>query len=545
MPDLQPRPRPLHALVRADGVNAALTFCGMLALYVRTLAPGLVYGDGAEFQTLSYTLGMTHPTGYPIYLLIGKLFTLLPVRDVAYRINLMSAVFAALSVALLYLVGRVLGGRRIAAFLGAVVLGTNWLFWWHAVMAETYAMATALLIGILLLVLVWRATDKAGYLFGAGALGGLSIGVHNTVALAAPAILVYLLLTARRRSAWLAATAGAGLGLALMLAAFAWVGGVETPASYYNTTLRFSLRSMGIDPFRSVADRMWFMLSGRQYRGRMFSSPQATMANLARAYLKYLAISFSVLGIALAGAGWLSACVRRWRETVLITLSLAVVLIFVLNYSIKDIYVFFIPTYVFVALLIGLGVGTLQDGLASAWQRWAPARARAGEVAVRGAGVLCLAWAAALGAPAILPTVQAGHITMLNRMGPKGIKDGPEDYPYPIRAPEEPERQARAMVERLDRGAILFDDWDRLHTYYYVALVEGIRPDLEFMELWDFGSAEAYRPLFFFLDTRVARQPVYLSQRLAAYGGLLSTLKAHYRLEPAADGTLWRILPRE
>src|SRR5207249_1523060 len=204
-------------------------------------------------------------------------------------------------------------GRRIAAFLGAVLLGTNWLFWWHAVMAETYAMATALLIGILLLVLVWRATDKAWYLFVAGALGGLSIGVHNTVALAAPAILVYLLLTARRRSAWLAATAGAGLGLALMLAAFAWVGGVETPASYYNTTLRFSLRSMGIDPFRSVADRMWFMLSGRQYRGRMFSSPQATMPNLAGAYLKYLETSFSVLGIALAGAGWLSACARRWR----------------------------------------------------------------------------------------------------------------------------------------------------------------------------------------------------------------------------------------
>jgi prepilin signal peptidase PulO-like enzyme (type II secretory pathway) len=83
-----------------------------LALYVRTLAPSLLYGDIAEFQTLSYTLGMTHPSGYPTQIIFGKLFTFLPFGDIAYRVNLMSAFFGALAVANVYLIVRLLGGWR-------------------------------------------------------------------------------------------------------------------------------------------------------------------------------------------------------------------------------------------------------------------------------------------------------------------------------------------------------------------------------------------------------------------------------------------------
>ena len=92
----------LYRLTRLDAILAFLCFVGGLVLYVRTLAPGLLRDDSAEFQTLAYTLGMTHPTGYPVYLLLAKLFTLLvPVRDIAYRVNLLSAVLAALALSIL------------------------------------------------------------------------------------------------------------------------------------------------------------------------------------------------------------------------------------------------------------------------------------------------------------------------------------------------------------------------------------------------------------------------------------------------------------
>lgn len=65
-----------------DFALAGAAIITVFLIYVRTLAPSLLMGDCAELQTLSYTLGMTHPTGFPIYLLLGKLFTLLPFGDV-------------------------------------------------------------------------------------------------------------------------------------------------------------------------------------------------------------------------------------------------------------------------------------------------------------------------------------------------------------------------------------------------------------------------------------------------------------------------------
>src|SRR5690349_11953418 len=61
-------------------------------LYWRTLAPSVMPGDYAEFQMSAAILGIPHPTGYPLYILLGKLFTMLPFGDVAYRVNLSSAV---------------------------------------------------------------------------------------------------------------------------------------------------------------------------------------------------------------------------------------------------------------------------------------------------------------------------------------------------------------------------------------------------------------------------------------------------------------------
>src|SRR5688572_6250461 len=105
----------LSPSTKHDIAVSVLLALGALALYVRTLAPTLLLGDSAEFQTLASTLGVAHPTGYPVYLLLGKLFTWLPTGSIAYRVNLLSASAAALGLALLYLLGRRLGCRRSAA----------------------------------------------------------------------------------------------------------------------------------------------------------------------------------------------------------------------------------------------------------------------------------------------------------------------------------------------------------------------------------------------------------------------------------------------
>src|SRR6476620_7305625 len=75
---------------RSPLITGAAIFAAALVLYLRTLAPSVMPGDYAEFQMAAAVLGVPHPTGYPLYIMLGKLFTLLPFGDVAFRVNLSS-----------------------------------------------------------------------------------------------------------------------------------------------------------------------------------------------------------------------------------------------------------------------------------------------------------------------------------------------------------------------------------------------------------------------------------------------------------------------
>jgi hypothetical protein len=140
-----------------DGVMVIGLFAASLALYVQTLAPSVaaLFDDSLEFPLVSYRLGIAHPTGYPLYTLLGKLYTLLPWHDVAWRVNLLSAVAGALTVALVYLVARQLTARRLAAVFGAVALAASPVFWSQAVVAEVYTLTAAFVALLLWLALRW------------------------------------------------------------------------------------------------------------------------------------------------------------------------------------------------------------------------------------------------------------------------------------------------------------------------------------------------------------------------------------------------------
>jgi hypothetical protein len=106
---------PVDQLDRVDAWIAALCGIGALAVYVRTMAPDLLYGDSAELQTLAHTLGHTHSTGYPIYLLLAHLVGSLPLHTPAWRVTLFSALSAASAVAGVYLLSRMLTSSRAGA----------------------------------------------------------------------------------------------------------------------------------------------------------------------------------------------------------------------------------------------------------------------------------------------------------------------------------------------------------------------------------------------------------------------------------------------
>jgi hypothetical protein len=125
----------------AAAIAGGVTFL----LYLITLSPETAMWDASEYIAAAYTLGLPHPPGNPLFVLIGRVFSLLPIApSVAMRINLLAAVSSAVSAAMWFLITeRVLVGwfaerwQRIAGGALAVLIGaTAFTVWSQSVVNE-------------------------------------------------------------------------------------------------------------------------------------------------------------------------------------------------------------------------------------------------------------------------------------------------------------------------------------------------------------------------------------------------------------------------
>ena len=188
-------------------IFAAVAFLFSFIIYLRTMAPTVSFWDCGEFITCSYILGIPHPPGAPLFLLIGRIFTMLPLSaDIAFRVNVISGISSALSVMLTYLIiirmirkwrGNPKNSNDIlvlvsSALLGALSFAFTDSFWFNAVESEVYAISMFFTSLIVWLSLVWlEKSDQPGaerYILIIAYIVGLAIGVHLLMILALPAI---------------------------------------------------------------------------------------------------------------------------------------------------------------------------------------------------------------------------------------------------------------------------------------------------------------------------------------------------------------------
>ena len=193
-------------------IIAASTFVISFLVYLKTIAPTTSFWDCGEFIACSYILGVPHPPGAPFYLLLGRIFTMLPIAaDIGLRVNLVSALTSAITVMLTYLIivrlVKIWRGNPksfedqfilyASGFIGAMAFAFTDTFWFNAVEAEVYAISMFFTAIIVWLILVWmEKSDTPGsekYLLLIVYSIGLAIGVHllNILALPAIALIVY------------------------------------------------------------------------------------------------------------------------------------------------------------------------------------------------------------------------------------------------------------------------------------------------------------------------------------------------------------------
>jgi Protein O-mannosyl-transferase TMEM260-like len=509
-------------------------------LYLRTLAPGLLLNDSAEFQTLVYTLGMTHPTGYPVYLLAGRLFTLFARGDLAWWVNLYSAFLGALTVGLITRQAQHAGAHPLAALAVGLATAAAPLFWWQAVIAEVYTAASLMVAVIISLLLGWQVSRRLSYLALAGLAGGLSVGIHLMVPLLAPGVLLFMLACHARPREWVHAVLGAAAGLLLTVGGFWLIDRVDSPTSYVHTTFSHGISAWGLtsEQAQSFLERLKFFLTTPQFRAVMYGDPVRVMPEAWRAYWHGLLTNFSPAFLTLASLGALGGLARpaTRRAAALLALGWASLTYFVLNYQIgqtNELIAFYVPTYALLGLTAGLGAAlaaAAADGIAR--RTFRSAFMRRGFTAA-----VALGLAVAMLSPQsgrIRDSWQAGKLTFLKPLG------YPSESPYPVDRPHYPRERAKALVGHLPANALVFASWDDLYAFQHVAYLEERLHGMSFREIWVQTADKVEDSTLAYIDASLADRPVYTAFEPNRQ------LQAHYRVEPlSALPWVYRIKERK
>jgi hypothetical protein len=147
-----------------------------------------VVGDGAEFTTVAAVLGVPHPPGYPLFTILGHIFSVLPLGSIPFRVNLMSVVCDSLAVGIVYLSGLRLTYSHLAALTVALVLMVNPIFWTWSLSAEVFPLNNLLTALLILLLVIWhRQPERSGILVAAFFIAGAGLTNQQTIILLAPA----------------------------------------------------------------------------------------------------------------------------------------------------------------------------------------------------------------------------------------------------------------------------------------------------------------------------------------------------------------------
>lgn len=509
------RPRAARVPLALDVAGALALVAAAFAVYWRTLQPGPIGGDGGEFQFVPAILGIPHWTGYPLYVLAGKLWSLLPVGTVAYRMNLLSAVFGAGAVACTYLAARSLGAHPVPAAVGGVSVGATWLLWQWATIAGVRAGAVFFAALVLWLALRWYAAARRGDADGAGralvplALAlGLSLDHHRSTIFWIPALAVFLLLARsglridRRRIALVGVAFCAPLLLYLYLPIRAAMG-APYDQFHPNTLSGFFALVVAVG-----------VSSG------LLGVPPAEIPHRLGLLGSTLAREFGVATLAWCLAGAAVVARRAPAALGLMGVFAALLLAQVLLWNIggdrlNDVYL--MPLFPVAGVLAACGL----DAVARVLRRLAPSWPLVPFAVLVGV----------VGLAGVVPVASA------HRLERRMLASTPPDvYRQDLEWGRFPARLVASSLPYVEPRAVILADWEQAVLFDYSRLVEGVHPDA----LVDWGggteaSADARRYL------QTTDRPVYAVRpddslkglHLTAVGPLIQVLRAPSRQLPA------------
>ena len=353
---------PISSTPVADGKDArrihalVLGLC-ILLIYAWGASRTIYVGDSGELVAAVHTLGIPHPSGYPLYVLLGKLWTVLvPVGSIAFRMSLFSAFCAAAAVACFYLVGRRLRLAAVPALFSSLLLAFSPSFWSQANIQRVYSLNALLLVMALYLALAWYRSRQPRALIAAFFVAALGACNHTYMGVFAIALGVFALITEpgllRKPRTLIASGAAFLLGL--------------SPYLYLPLRSRTNPRLDWGNP-ETIRGTLDVILRRDAWERAWLESP-ADLLTAAGDLLLRIGTELFWLGAVLAVVGIMWARAKKWPLLLLLLAVLGNYLAMALHGSRSDLFIwyrYYIPTFVIFALLAGLGLELVHERISS------------------------------------------------------------------------------------------------------------------------------------------------------------------------------------
>jgi hypothetical protein len=473
-----------------------LAFALPFILYILTLAPTVYNLDSAELTTAAATAGITRATGYPLYLLAGYLWSWLPLGDIGYRMNLFSAFNGAITLAL---TERILRRCHVGpwASLGALgLLACAPFFWSLSLIAEVYTLHTALMAGLILVLLRWASEPTPRRLALVGLVAGLSLAHHGATALLIPGCVWYIITVAPQRAlaprSFLPAIGALLLGLSVYLYLPLRYSAMPT----FNYAGQYDASSVFRPVDLRAASGLWWLISGRAFSGQMLAYHGSELWREVGRFGIQIWRAFFAIGIGPGVAGAAVLLRRDWRLGGMKLLMFVCCTVFYIDYRVVDKETMFLPSYLIWSLWLGVGYqwllgwvrGTAQES-ARPWNEW-------------------LARGLIVGAVLIAAVWNWRQVDLSQ------------------------DRSARArgetILHEVQPRALILGWWETAPLIEYLQLVEGQRPDVQVINRF-LVSPDDLRQI---IAHEVSRRPVYIDS-------LPGTLPQNLEVRPI--GSLYRL----
>jgi hypothetical protein len=464
--------RPIFGLLAPVGVGVIAT-----AMATWRLMPGVGLWDTAEFQTIPPILGTAHPTGYPTYVILGWLasIVLAPFGEPAFRMNLLSAILVGVAAGITVDLVRMLTRSTMVAVATGLGLAATPIVWAIGTHADPHALHLVFLAAILWLLVRWesaRLEDPSRadrWLVAAAAVTGLSAGNHSLTLLLAVPIGLFVLAVEPSILA-------RGRFVALCVAAFV----VPAALVYLELPIRGGAIGFLKAPFvygrPDTLGGFVYVVTGEQFRGGLndpfgdWPGKLASLASLAIRQLGPLA--------ALVLSGLIVTAIRRRAFALLTASALAITCFFNAAYVNAEIDRYYLGpaliAWVWIAIFTAAVVDRIREG-------------RLVEAPEPASGELSDAAQAPLNA-------ETARGRARGRFDPIGLAVaalaalllvGPTIAAFPDRAAavdRTADRSAQvwldAVLDEVEPGAVIVSWWSYSTPLWYAQLIEGRRPDV-------------------------------------------------------------------